>query len=74
MHSLVPVKKLTVVPIGEQYNENSSYIFSYSPNQISSVISQSEEYPLSEVKVTTNSITFKTNYEEEVYCHHHSLR
>ncbi|MGE4342562.1 MAG: YfhO family protein [Bacilli bacterium] len=67
MHSLVPVKKLTVVPIGEQYNENSSYIFSYSPNQISSVISQSEEYPLSEVKVTTNAITFKTNYEEEKF-------
>lgn len=67
MHSVTPVKKLTVVPVGEQYNENSSYIFAYGPDQIENVISKSEEYPLENVKVRTNTITFSTNYEEEKF-------
>lgn len=67
MHSTVSVKKLTVVPIGEQYTENSSYIFAYSPTQLQNVISKSEEFPLENVNVKTNKITFRTNYDEEKF-------
>jgi len=67
MHSVTPVKKLTVVPIGEQYVENSSYIFAYSPTQIQNVIAKSQEFPLENVNVKTNKITFSTDYDEEKF-------
>lgn len=67
MHSVVPVKKLTVVPIGEQYNENSSSIFTYSPTRINDLLDMTKEYPLENVKVGTNKITFSTNYAEEKF-------
>ena len=67
MHSIVPVKKLTVVPIGEQYNENSSYIFTYNPTRINDLLDKTKEYPLENVKVGTNKITFSTNYAEEKF-------
>lgn len=67
MHAEVPVKKLVVAPIGDQNNQASYYMYAYETSTINTLLEKTKEYPLENVEVGTNRITFSTNYDQEKF-------
>lgn len=61
------VKKLVVASMGENKTESSYTIFTYTKDQIQSLIDETTKYPLLNVKVKTNEFNFETNYEEDTF-------